>query len=609
MPTIPPTPTPEPCTHSAPAWQAGKNYVSNQCVTTRYGSDYETCTTIHTAISAHLSTSSNAPRSTGGSSVWRSAGLDLCVMVPFYPPTPTNTPTPTVTPTKQPVTPAPTCNAIWSSGTVYAAGQKVAFNGTNYEAKWWTQGDNPGQSGEWGVWKPLGPCGVTPIPMNQFPRVALTRPAANGDDLSPGGDVYWPTTLSADASDLDGRVVKVEFFIDGRSVGVDTDPPFSVQADAYKSGQAYAVATDDRGAQTQSATVSFIWQLKGPPTPIPVTPTPPHITAATVTTWKNGATAAYTMVHDDYCAGDITTGFNQVVDPALTERGLVATFAAITGWCSPEQWTAAKTLIGHGHEIASHGRNHIVSSDPAWDMQAELVQSRQDIADHLDGYQASYFVWPQDTATQTALALLSSTPGYLGARAANRDLGNGTIEYGKAAGVNPSWFGPTFHVLWDVFTNAGEFSIYPGGGEILNQHVDAAIQQGGWSTRTMHGVGSGGWEPVPLARYLAHLDYVKAKVDANQLWVATASDVVKYRMARDACVPALQSDRLGLAFPAADAGCQKYATPLTLELTVDSTAPVLFKQAGQTLVAVPRGGNTYRVTASPLAGSITVSAQ
>lgn len=48
--------------------------------------------------------------------------------------------------------PAPTTYPAWNSSTVYVVGTKVTHNGSNYEAKWWTQGETPGAPGV-DVWK------------------------------------------------------------------------------------------------------------------------------------------------------------------------------------------------------------------------------------------------------------------------------------------------------------------------------------------------------------------------------------------------------------------------------------------------------------------------
>lgn len=47
----------------------------------------------------------------------------------------------------------------WSSSKVYArGGNRVSYQGHVYENKWWTQGEVPTESGQWGVWKLTGSC-------------------------------------------------------------------------------------------------------------------------------------------------------------------------------------------------------------------------------------------------------------------------------------------------------------------------------------------------------------------------------------------------------------------------------------------------------------------
>ncbi|MBC2865522.1 chitinase [Streptomyces mexicanus] len=48
--------------------------------------------------------------------------------------------------------------APWAKDAVYTGGQQVSHNGHTWKAKWWTTGEEPGTTGEWGVWQDLGPC-------------------------------------------------------------------------------------------------------------------------------------------------------------------------------------------------------------------------------------------------------------------------------------------------------------------------------------------------------------------------------------------------------------------------------------------------------------------
>ncbi|TJZ73477.1 hypothetical protein FAZ21_09790 [Chitiniphilus eburneus] len=158
---VTPTPTPGSCYG---AWAEGSTYSVGALVTYN-GRNYQA----QVSHTAYAGTNWNPAASP---TLWKDVGAcsgTVPTPTPVTPtptpvtPTPTPvTPTPTpVTPTPTPVTPTPagTCAAAWNTSSVYAAANtKVSYNGHNYQNKWWTQGDNPAQSGEWGVWKDLGSC-------------------------------------------------------------------------------------------------------------------------------------------------------------------------------------------------------------------------------------------------------------------------------------------------------------------------------------------------------------------------------------------------------------------------------------------------------------------
>lgn len=61
-------------------------------------------------------------------------------------------------PTNPPTNPPPTCGAAWSASAVYTGGMIVSHKARKYTARWWTQGEEPGTTGEWGVWQDNGAC-------------------------------------------------------------------------------------------------------------------------------------------------------------------------------------------------------------------------------------------------------------------------------------------------------------------------------------------------------------------------------------------------------------------------------------------------------------------
>jgi chitinase len=66
---------------------------------------------------------------------------------------------PTGVPTSPSATTPPaggSCPAAWSAGAVYVGGSTASYNGHKFTAKWWTQGETPGNHD---VWADNGACG------------------------------------------------------------------------------------------------------------------------------------------------------------------------------------------------------------------------------------------------------------------------------------------------------------------------------------------------------------------------------------------------------------------------------------------------------------------
>ncbi|MGA8115755.1 MAG: chitinase [Actinocatenispora sp.] len=49
--------------------------------------------------------------------------------------------------------------AAWNAGTAYVADDEVTYQGHGWKAKWWTQGEAPDASAQWGPWADEGACG------------------------------------------------------------------------------------------------------------------------------------------------------------------------------------------------------------------------------------------------------------------------------------------------------------------------------------------------------------------------------------------------------------------------------------------------------------------
>lgn len=156
----------------------------------------------------------------------------------------------------------------WNSSTIYSPGDKMVYQGRLYEANIpiWNAAPTYCVSCNW--YKDLGSCGTGG---NQAPTVSLTAPS-NGATFNTGANI----AVSANASDADGSIARVEFFRGATSLGVDTTAPYSATwSNATAGSHSFsAVATDNQGATATSTTATVT--VSAPP---PTDTTPPSVPA------------------------------------------------------------------------------------------------------------------------------------------------------------------------------------------------------------------------------------------------------------------------------------------------------------------------------------------
>ncbi|MBC9715735.1 chitinase C-terminal domain-containing protein [Streptomyces sp. TRM66268-LWL] len=74
-------------------------------------------------------------------------------------PSPSPSDTNAGSPSPSPSQPGGTCApAAWTATTEYVGTTVVSHKNHTWKAKWWTKGEEPGTTGEWGVWQDLGAC-------------------------------------------------------------------------------------------------------------------------------------------------------------------------------------------------------------------------------------------------------------------------------------------------------------------------------------------------------------------------------------------------------------------------------------------------------------------
>jgi len=95
--------------------------------------------------------------------------------------------------------------------------------------------------------------GVADGPVNAKPSAEITSPAS-GDNIAVGDSVV----IAANASDTDGTISQVEFFVEGISIAVDTTSPYTTNWQAETAGNVVvsAVAKDNLAALSDSSFVT-----------------------------------------------------------------------------------------------------------------------------------------------------------------------------------------------------------------------------------------------------------------------------------------------------------------------------------------------------------------
>jgi chitodextrinase len=141
--------------------------------------------------------------------------------------------------------------SAWNATTIYNPGDRIVFQGRLYEALIQIWNAPPDYCPSCGWYRLVGTCGSGG---NNPPSVTLTSPA-NGATFAAGATIL----VSANASDSDGSVARVQFFDGPVLIGEDTSAPYTFQWTGAAAGPhaLSAHAIDNANASTISATVSI----------------------------------------------------------------------------------------------------------------------------------------------------------------------------------------------------------------------------------------------------------------------------------------------------------------------------------------------------------------
>ncbi|MBQ4822716.1 glycoside hydrolase family 19 protein [Aquimarina sp. MMG016] len=154
-----------------------------------------------------------------------------------------------------------TCDvALYQNGATYQTGDEVQNFDKKYKCKvggWCSIGGvyTPGGPDDWAwpsAWEELGPCDGGSD--NQLPTVSITSPN-EGAQFESGDQV----TIMVAASDIDGSINDITFFMDDVAIGSDNTSPYEITFSPVDGAhQLKAIAVDNQGGATTSSTVNIV---------------------------------------------------------------------------------------------------------------------------------------------------------------------------------------------------------------------------------------------------------------------------------------------------------------------------------------------------------------
>lgn len=329
--------------------------------------------------------------------------------------------------------------------------------------------------------------------------------------------------------------------------------------------------------------------------------------SASIATWKDNFTGAYSVIHDDFGSPSVN-GIENYADTIAFNRGVKFTFGAITSACTAQDWANALTLMSHGHEIMNHSHNHYCGQPVAWcetntwdedDFDIEIDQSSALIQSNT-GHYPRFYIFPYDLHTDTMLSYLEYID-YLGARAGTQSQ---TLSFGN---LNDQDFNDPFRVNFFVFGPSTNISD-------LNGAAQMAIDNAGWAIRELHGVQDASWGSVPVGDYRSHMDFCKSKQDIGDLWCATTSEVISYQTQRKSYTLSVSSNipsgeiTIDFVNNNPDLKTALQICPLTLNVDVDGMAGIFeVFQNGTQITDVSRVGDIITFNADAEGGTVILT--
>ena len=155
------------------------------------------------------------------------------------------------------------CAPTWNSTSVYTGGMTASLNGVNYQANFWTQGQNPstnnGGPGSGAPWTIIGTCSACTTVPSVPTGLSASGTTSNSTNLT------WNAATVAVNCVLTGYTV----FRNGVAIGTTSSPNMTVTGLSPLTTYSFRVAATDAAGSSAQSTAINVTTLNGPPPPPP----------------------------------------------------------------------------------------------------------------------------------------------------------------------------------------------------------------------------------------------------------------------------------------------------------------------------------------------------
>ena len=276
------------------------------------------------------------------------------------------------------------CAPTWNSTSVYTGGMTASLNGVNYQANFWTQGQNPstnnGGPGSGAPWTIIGTCSACTTVPSVPTGLQASGTTSNSTNLS------WTASTVAVNCTLTGYTV----FKNGVAAGTTSSPNITITGLSPLTTYSFRVAANDAAGSSAQSTAINVTTLNGPPPPPPSSKVfAPYIDMGLTADWQ------LTTIQQQSGIKVFTMGF------VVGNGGCTPTWGGVGATVANDTLPNGTTILSLIQGVRAAGGDVIISFGGA--SGTELAQGCTTVSSLQSAYQAVLTKYSVNSSTPVRL--------------------------------------------------------------------------------------------------------------------------------------------------------------------------------------------------------------